>query len=98
MDELRVISSTEHGEVVQVWDCPKVANATRGVWRPGFAFPMYSSTPRFRPNDPRGEFANSIKSAGEPFSRDHTIHGEIDNPFGAGRTRMTNPWCEAKVK
>jgi hypothetical protein len=67
MDELRVIASTEHREVVQVWDCPKVANATRGIWRPGFAFTVYSSTPRFQPNDPRGEFAKSIKSAGEPF-------------------------------
>lgn len=36
-----------------------MANSARGVWRPRFAFPAYSSLPRFRVNDPQREFANS---------------------------------------
>jgi hypothetical protein len=38
------------------------AKSALGVWRPGFSLPVCSSLPKFRPIDPRREFADSISA------------------------------------
>jgi hypothetical protein len=44
-------------------------DSARGARRPGFALPACSNSPRFRSNDPRGEFADSISNGPENWNR-----------------------------
>src|SRR5262249_32243045 len=63
-----------------------LANSARGVWRPGFAFPACSSLPKFRPNDPRREFANSIHCYSRPELHRRAV--ELAERFADGTGRV----------
>ncbi len=43
-----------------------VGEFVRGVWNRGFLFPEGTNLPKFRPNDSRPEFANSIRCYRNP--------------------------------